>query len=767
MAPPNDPLQIGDWLVDPRDDSLTRGAERIKLEPRTMRLLMTLAQAPGAVVSQDQLLETVWAGVVVGPASVYQSVSQLRKVMGDTDDPPRYIATVARKGYRLVAPVAPVMPVSPRSSTPGTTDDSRPPTAASVDAPRRGSRKRVAVVALTVAVALLVGFWQSGWRSGAPGVPPTVVVLPFLDLTEGKTEGVFCDGLAEETSNWLAQIPTLHVVARTSAFAYRNRNKDVRLIGQELQTTHMIEGSIRKSGDHLRITVQLIDTRTGLHVWSESYDFEKGDALRMQEDIARKVADNLELRVTADVGSRFADRRSRNAEAQRLYLLAKAHGQNLDSESNEKSIDLYRQALKVDPDFVLAKVWLANAIVKRRGLDSQPIETLAPEVEALLAEVEKAAPDLSDLYVVRGSYYTELRRREDAIRDLRHALELNPNSSSAATKLGFYFLTAGEPREALTYYTMAAIADPKSSFLQSARCMALTQMAQLTVAQAACERARALGPDSVWVYNTSSTLEEARGDLEAAIRWNDQALEHGSDMASIQGERALWLLALGLIEDARTVCVRARAASPEGARNNSSLLYVGSLIASVSGGAKGLRDYMHENGLDAPEEPTQMLQLANAAMTAGAPELANQLIDAALASPKLVEEDLASPWQASTGYSDLVVIAAALRARGDEAGAERRLRELQALLDRMADSGVRTYGVFHLRAQLEAMRGRGDQAMSALQQAVQLGWRDSWTAQHLPYLRPLHARDDFRQLLAAVDARNAATAAKLRGRLAR
>src|SRR6185436_5655122 len=110
MSLPNDPLQIGDWLVDPRDDSIVRGSERIKLEPRTMRLLMMLAQAPGQVVSQDQLLETVWSGVVVGSASVYQSVSQLRKVLGDTDDPPRYIATIARKGYRLIAPVSKVAP---------------------------------------------------------------------------------------------------------------------------------------------------------------------------------------------------------------------------------------------------------------------------------------------------------------------------------------------------------------------------------------------------------------------------------------------------------------------------------------------------------------------------------------------------------------------------------------------------------------------------------------------------------------------------------
>src|SRR6185436_18844425 len=103
----NDPVQIGEWIADPRDDSLVRGAERVKLEPRTMRLLMRLAQTPGEVVSQEELLESVWTGVIVGSASVYQSMSQLRKVLGDTDDPPRYIETVARKGYRLVARVSP------------------------------------------------------------------------------------------------------------------------------------------------------------------------------------------------------------------------------------------------------------------------------------------------------------------------------------------------------------------------------------------------------------------------------------------------------------------------------------------------------------------------------------------------------------------------------------------------------------------------------------------------------------------------------------
>jgi len=118
-----DRVKIGEWTADARDDSISRGAERVKLEPRTMRLLLRLAQSPGVVVSLDELLESVWSGVVVGTASVYQSMSQLRKVLGDNEDPPRYIETVARKGYRLVAPVSepppPADPASPAAIPPG------------------------------------------------------------------------------------------------------------------------------------------------------------------------------------------------------------------------------------------------------------------------------------------------------------------------------------------------------------------------------------------------------------------------------------------------------------------------------------------------------------------------------------------------------------------------------------------------------------------------------------------------------------------------
>jgi len=591
------------------------------------------------------------------------------------------------------------------------------------------------------------------------------VVLPFVDLTDNKSEQAFCDGLTAETSNWLAQIPTLHVVARTSAFSYRDRQADVRTIGRELQTTHMIEGSLRRSGNQVRITVQLIDTRTGYHLWSESYDVESGDALTMQEDIARKVADNLEIRITADVDSRFAGRRSGSVEAQRLYLLGVAHAQKQDKDSSDRAIELYRASLKIDADFALAKVWLANELIRRRFYSSQSIESLAPEVETLLADVARSDPELVDLYVVRGYFRTEMRQRDAAMTDLRHALELNSNSTGAAVNLGHYHLTAGEPRDALTYYTMAAALDPRDFLMHGSRCMALTELGQFTPAEAACERARALEPESPWVYSLSGAVEQARGNLEAALQWNEQALKRGSEMASIQGERAQWLITLGLPAEAGRAFLRARDANPEAARRNSSLLYAGALAAVDANGAQGLRTFIRDNELEKSSDSAQLMQLANAALFARDESLAGGFMDRALASPSLVAEDLASPWQASGGYSDLLVLAAVMRARGDDEAANARLAELAALLDRMVESGVQTHGLYFVRAGLDSMRGQADSAMASLQRAKQIGWRDAWLAERQPFLDPLRGRQDFLGLLAAVHAQNADTAAKLKHRL--
>ncbi len=767
-AVPNQPLHIGEWLVDPRDDSLARGAERLKIEPRTMRLLMRLAQTPGEVVSQEELLESVWSGVVVGTASIYQSMSQLRKVLGDTDDAPRYIETVARKGYRLLASVTPVAPAAPRAAagTPAVAQPADVAPSAEGTSPVIGTRPLgwLALAALS-GLAVMAAVWRFAPENQLAPDPASIAVLPFVDLTSGKTEQAFCDGLTEETSSWLAQIPTLRVVARTSAFAYRDRDEDVHTIGQELNISHVLKGSLRRDGDRMRITVQLIDTNNRSSLWSHTYKVEAGDVLDVQEEVARAVAGSLELRMTAETDSRFAGRRSNNAEAQRLYLIAKSHAAMGDGTSNEQAITLFRQALESDPAFSLAKVWLARALVNRRYYNGQPIEELAPEVEKLLGEVAKDAPQLVDLYVVRGGFENEMHRSGPALADLNKALSMSPKSFEAASALGFYHFTAGAPRDALTYFTMASALDPREFSMHAYRCYALTDLAQYAAADADCNRARVLEPESSLVYSVLSSTQAERGRLEDAARWSQEALERGDRPTRNKADRADWLLALGLVADAGAVYDSAFASDPAGVRRNPALMYVGAAVAVDAGGAKGLESFVRDKGFTGDLEPMQLFQLANAALMAGDGTQARAYVDRALASTKLLPDELASPWRARTGRSYLLVSAAALRASGDDAAANRRLGELEVLLQRVAAAGVQTYGLFELRAELAAMRGQGDAAVAELRRAIEAGWCAVWSAEHEPYFDSVKERADFKELLAAVRVRNAATAAKLRPRL--
>ena len=388
-----------------------------------------------------------------------------------------------------------------------------------------------------------------------------------------------------------------------------------------------------------------------------------------------------------------------------------------------------------------------------------------PEVLPLLAEAEKTAPQLVDLYVVRGAVYTGLRQRDIAIRDLKRALEMSPNTTQAASMLGYYYLTGGEPREALTYYSMASALDLRDFGWHAYRCMALTDLAHFDEAEKACDLARSLGPSSPWVYSTSSSLEAARGRLDEAIRYSQLALERDDDIAEIHAARGRWLMRLGLMKDAGDAVRQAIAASPEGARRNVPLLMVGAAAATDVGGAAALKAFVKEFGLDESNDASLLFELANAYLAAHQFAPARACVDRALASADLTAEDLASPWKARTGTSYLLISAVAMRATGEGADAQRRLEQLEALLARTTDAGVRTSGLFELKAQLAAQQGRADVAMAALEQATRLGWNSVWQAEHEPYFDSLRGRQDFQALLAAARARNASAAAKLGSRL--
>src|SRR5215469_11355477 len=312
---PQTRLRIGAFVVDPLVDEVSGAGTTSKLEPRATDVLVYLAQRPGEVVSVDDLRAHVWSGVIVTPDSVYRAVNAIRRALGDDPRAPRYIANVPRRGYRLIAPVAPITaPREDASSTEAEAAEASPvdlPLALPFAANEPGAPPvhprhplRIAAVGAVVValVVLSVGVWLLRAGSAPPTVPAglgdkSIAVLPFVDMSAAHDQGYFADGLSEEVLDQLTRVPGLQVIARTSSFSFRGSSADVPTIARRLNVAHVLEGSVSRSGDHLRITTQLIRADTGVHLWSETYERELRDVFEVQDEIAAAVVAALRLQL--------------------------------------------------------------------------------------------------------------------------------------------------------------------------------------------------------------------------------------------------------------------------------------------------------------------------------------------------------------------------------------------------------------------------------------------------------------------------------------
>jgi transcriptional activator of cad operon len=287
-------LRIGAWRVNPASGQISREGETVRVEARTMRLLLCLADRAGEVVSIDELLERVWTGVIVTSDSVYQAITSLRRLLGDDPKQPTYIATVPRLGYRMVATVSPW--VEPPMISPAAQERADSGT---------GSRKNWALLgagaALAVAfvLALLVygRIGNSVHAASTPDAPlaqNSVAVLPFLDLTsESMDQEYFADGMTEELIDRLSKIPGLRVPPPTSSFYYKGKQVSVADIAKSLGVSYVLDGSLRKSGSTMRVAARLVRADNGFVVWTETYDRRLDDTLKVQDDIAGEVTKAL------------------------------------------------------------------------------------------------------------------------------------------------------------------------------------------------------------------------------------------------------------------------------------------------------------------------------------------------------------------------------------------------------------------------------------------------------------------------------------------
>lgn len=297
-------LRIGDWSVLPLTGQMTRGDETVRVEARSMRLLLCLAENAGEVVSIDDLLDQVWQGVVVTPDSVYQAVTGLRRLLGDDPRQPAYIATVPRRGYRMVATVvaADEAAVLPATAQVAANDEFERRTAASTGNVRYSFFRWLwALAALLVLGGLIstVLLMRPATPHVAAAVPDphSIAVLPFLDLTDTMNEEPFADGMTEELIDTLSQSRDLHVASPTSSFYFKDKQLTVAQIARSLNVAYVLDGSVRKSGNTLRVAARLVRANDGFVAWTETYDRSWSDKLMIQDDIASEVSKALKVSI--------------------------------------------------------------------------------------------------------------------------------------------------------------------------------------------------------------------------------------------------------------------------------------------------------------------------------------------------------------------------------------------------------------------------------------------------------------------------------------
>ena len=492
---------LGEWTVLPLESRLVSGETSSRVQPKSMDVLLCLAEANGEVVERDELLRQVWGDRAVSDEPLTRCIGELRRSLGDSRSDPEFILTIPKRGYRLLKPV-------------GLLAADERPAARSQASARQEERERsviernrgpAMVLGLILLLALLyqVGI-KRGLEKSASGVDDypvstevverSIAVLPFVDMSANQDQEYMGDGIAEELLNLLAKIKGLRVISRSSSFSLKGSAIDLRTIARQFDVAYVLEGSVRTSGDRIRITAQLVDGRTDTHVWSENYDRQLEDVFLIQDEIARAVVNKLQVTLLDDAPRSWPT----NPEAYAQFLQGRYLHEQPAGDSMQRALDHYKAALDIDPEYVPAWVWLAalyddtvnsSALPRdevgrlardaiRRALEIEPDDPLALGMSAVLAGAwdrdlagsaarMQRAIDLDPVnpYLLRWSaiVLTGLGRHEDAVRVNEYLFERDPIGNIAKINLAATYLNAGAYEDAISICRIEVALSTESS----------------------------------------------------------------------------------------------------------------------------------------------------------------------------------------------------------------------------------------------------------------------------------------------------------------
>ena len=464
-------IRFGEFEIALKSGELRRNGEIIRLQPQPFKVLAFLVSHAGQTVTRQELQQAIWEeGTFVDfEHGLNFCIKQIRDALGDDAQAPRLVETLPRRGYRFIAQVEQV------NGSVATGSESAPSEAARIPYPTSDrahywSAKRIIVIVAILATLSLAGFFALRVvnRVAPPSAKVMIAVLPFENLSGDVEQDYFSDGMTEEMIARLGSIDPerLGVIARTSAMTYKGVNKNITGIGRELGVGFVVEGSVRREQDRVRITAQLIQVSDQTHLWSESYDRPSSDVLKVQSEVADQIARALAVRLLG--GQRGPSTNSVSAEGIDTYLRGRYLLNKGDRDSLRRSAEYFAQAIEKDPNYAAAFAGFADSY-RLLGMYYAILPSEAyPKAAAAAKRAIELDPGNANAFVALGSIKFRYEWNwEEAERDFQRALELNPSLGMAHHDYAWYLVATKRFDEGIEHIRIAQRLDPLSPLANS------------------------------------------------------------------------------------------------------------------------------------------------------------------------------------------------------------------------------------------------------------------------------------------------------------
>jgi TolB-like protein/Flp pilus assembly protein TadD len=497
--------RFGEWLVEPELNRLSRADDVTRLSPRAMDILAYLLAHPGELVSTDELLSQFWHDRHGDPGSVQKQIGFLRKALGERPKNAPYIETIRNRGYQTIAPVEVYQGAIASDEIPG--DGNR-----GIGEARSGKKKSIAV-------------------------------LPFVNMCSSADNAFFADGIHEDILSSLTRIPGLIVTSRTSVMGFRQTDLLLPDIGRQLGVKYILEGSVRKEGDRVRITVQLLQADSDRHLWTDSYDRELVDIFAIQSDVARQVARELEVALSSTLSARINEGVTDSALAYEYFLSGRELVRSSGSAAGlERAMRFFEKALELDTDFALAYAWIARTLAAQHFTT---VEWADVQDKAFAAANRAYQLDPLDDEIVMVLAQLCMKSRlsgtaEQAYRYVDEALALAPNNVDALRSKYWQLSAAGQGKEAFEFLQKALVVDPLNP--DSLRVSAVEQetRGRSSEAEMQIKRALTLQPTPQAYIQTANFFRD-KGDHYQQIYYLRESyrLDSGAVMAPMDLARVL------------------------------------------------------------------------------------------------------------------------------------------------------------------------------------------------------------------------------------